>query len=81
MNDAEILELKKKYEGRLARLTKTGYRDSDAAVLGIVSSIEHYAYDHSAAGVRFVEEPSTLWYFGAHDWILELHPGQEGAQP
>lgn len=81
MDDAQLEELKRRYEGKLARLRKDGDTSQDTAIVGIVLSIEKYhsARLAQAAGVRFVEEAGTLYYFNANDWEIELHPGQEGA--
>lgn len=84
MDDAQLKELKRRYEGKLARLRKGGVAPGDFVtvdIAGIVLSIEKYhsARLTQAAGVRFVEEAGTLYYFNANGWELELHPGQEGA--
>lgn len=81
MDDTQLEELKRRYEGRLARLREDDAHPQDSGIVGIVASIERYRSVRStqAAGVRFVEEAESLYYFNANGWELELHPGQEGA--
>lgn len=81
MNDAQLEELKRRYEGKLARLRQNTATHEDNGIMGIVLSIEKYhsARLTQAAGVRFVEEAGSLYYFNTNGWEIELHPGQEGA--
>lgn len=81
MDDAQLEELKRKYEGKLARLRQDGDTSGDTVAVGIVLSVEKYHSSRyrEAVGVRFAEEPGFHYYFNANDWRLELHPGQEGA--